>query len=310
MNRSAARIVVLGSINMDLVVRCASLARPGETVIAHSSSDVCGGKGANQAVAAARAGGDVVMIGRVGDDAFAGRLVANLERERVDCRCVRETPACASGLAVVCVEDSGQNAIVVVPGANARLEVADVEAARATIESADVLLVQLEVPITTVLAARRIAAASGVRVILDPAPAPPEFPDALLDVDLICPNQSEAAAMTAAPVTSEQQIESAARQLQQRGAKHVAITLGQRGALLWDGRKSYLVRPFEITPVDTTAAGDAFAGSLAVYWAEGHPLPDAVRFANAAGALAASRLGAQPGMASRQEIEELWRTES
>lgn len=308
MNRPTPRITILGSINMDLVIRCTSLPRPGETLMAESSAEMCGGKGANQAVAAARAGGDVTMIGRVGDDAFAGRLVANLERENINCQWIQRTTQCASGLAIVSVEQSGQNSIVVVPGANARLRVADVQAASSAIESSDVLLVQLEVPIDTVLAAIEIARAANVRIILDPAPAPTECPEKLLNVDLICPNESEAAAIIGRTVESVQQVEAAARELHRRGARCVAVTMGKRGTLLWDGEKSHRVNPLPITAVDTTAAGDAFAGALAFYWAEHGSLVDAVGFASAAGALAASREGAQPGMGSRDEIEELWRT--
>jgi ribokinase len=308
MTRPAPRIAILGSINMDLVLRCASLPGPGETVLAKSSAEICGGKGANQAVAAARAGGDVTMIGRVGDDAFASRLVANLRQENINCGQVKATSRCSSGLAIVAVEQSGQNSIVVVSGANGRLSVADVETAREEIESSDVLLLQLEVPIASVLAAIEIARAAGVRIILDPAPAPAECPDQLLQVDLICPNQSEATAILGDTVDTDEQVEAAAQALQQQGAKNVAVTLGERGTLLWDGANSQHIKPFPVTAVDTTAAGDAFAGALAVFWGEGNGLADAVRFANGAGALAASREGAQPGMPKRDDIERLWRT--
>ena len=302
------RIAVLGSINMDLVIRCQTLPRPGETTIAESSSEICGGKGANQAVAAARAGGEVTMIGRVGDDAFAGRLLGKLQEEGIQCEWVQSTPACASGLATVWVEQSGQNSILVVAGANAQLSVADVHAARPAIESSDLLLLQLEVPIVTVLAAIDVARQAGVRIILDPAPAPAECSPKLIDVDLICPNEAEAAAISGRTIGCIEDVEAAARELHRRGAKHVAITLGERGTLLWDGNQSHLVEAVSTTAVDTTAAGDAFAGALAVYWAEQNDLLDAVQFANAAGALAASREGAQPGMGTRDEIDETSRT--
>ncbi len=308
MNCRQPKIAVLGSINVDLVVRCATLAKPGETISADESTEICGGKGANQAVAAARAGGAVTMIGRVGSDAFANRLLGNLQREQIDCRWVRETPNCASGLAVVAVERSGQNAIFVVPNANGRLHKDDVDSARSVIESSDVLLLQLEVPMETVQAAVRIARAAGVRVVLDPAPAPASFPTELLQVDLLCPNESEAAAIVGRKVATIDDVEAAARQLHQGGARHVAITLGEKGTLLFDDNQSHLIEAYSTATVDTTAAGDAFAGSLAVFWAETDDLLEAVRFANAAGALAASREGAQPAMASREEIESLWRT--
>lgn len=302
------RIAVLGSINMDLVIRCQTLPQPGQTLLAQSSAEVCGGKGANQAVAAARAGGTVSMIGRVGDDTFAQRLIDNLEQAGIDGAHVRRTPQTSSGLAVVAVEDSGQNAILVVPGANGAVTVDDVLAARSVIESSDVLLLQLEIPVEPVAAAVGIARQAGVRVILDPAPAVTELPAALYDVDLLCPNESEAAILTGRPATTDSEALLAAERLQQRGTRHVAVTLGDRGTAVRSGRSSELVPAFPVTAVDTTAAGDAFAGALAVRWAETDDLVEAIRFANAAGALAASRPGAQPGMARRDEIEQLGRT--
>jgi ribokinase len=307
MTARAPRITVIGSINMDLVVRCDKLPRPGETMLAHSSAEICGGKGANQACAAARAGGAVTMIGRVGDDAFASRLLGNLNEQGICCDWVQATANCASGLAVVAVDQQGQNAILVVPGANGRVSVEDVQAARDVIAASDIVLLQLEIPLDTVLVAQRIARDAGVRVILDPAPARDEWPAELLRVDLLCPNESEAAVFCRAPVHSLQQAAAAAQSLHQMGARHVAVTLGERGTMLWDRESARHVEPFAVTAVDTTAAGDAFAGALAVRWAETDQLEAAVRFANAAGALAASREGAQPSMASRTEIEALWR---
>ncbi len=310
MSHDTPRIAVLGSINMDLVVRCAALPRPGETVTGCSAAEICGGKGANQAVAAARAGGVVSMIGRVGSDGFGAHLLVNLHKEQIVCRHVHDTADCPSGLAFICVEDSGQNSIIYVPGANGRVTVVDVQAARQAIESAQVLLVQLETPIDSVLAAIRIARAAGVRTIVDPAPAPAHCPDELLGVDLICPNESEAAAITGSPVDTLEQAEAAARTLHRRGARHVVITLGSRGALLFDGSAAQIIEPFAIRAVDATAAGDAFAGALAVAWAGGLSLLQAITFASAAGAVAASRPGAQPSLPTRQEIETLWRTRS
>ena len=303
--RGKPKIVVLGSINMDLVIRCGKLPVPGETLLAKSSQEICGGKGANQAVAAARAGGEVSMIGRVGNDAFGGRLVANLAHEGIDCSQVFRTEDCASGLAIVGVEDSGENAIMVVPGSNGRLCAEDVGRARSFIENSDVLLVQLEVPVDTVLAAVQVARNAGVKVILDPAPAPGAFPESLLEVDLVCPNEAEAEALTGIEVTTEESAIHAAMALQSRGAKQVAITMGDQGALLLDDCGGRMVPSFPVKAIDTTAAGDAFAGALGVRWAEGVTLEEAVRFGNAAGALAASRLGAQPGMGTREEIESL-----
>lgn len=302
------RITVIGSINMDLVIRCSTLPGPGETVLANSAAEVCGGKGANQAVAAAKAGGRVAMAGRVGDDAFADRLLGNLQREKIDCRHVRRTEHCPSGVAVVAVEESGQNAILVVSGANGRVGVEDVQAAKEQIETSDIVLLQLEIPLPSVLAAIAIARAAGVRVVLDPAPAPSDWPAELLRVDLLCPNESEAARLTGLPVDSLEQAQAAASRLHALGAARVAITLGARGCLLFDGQRHHKIEPFSVRAVDATAAGDAFAGALAVRWAETQDLRRAVQFANAAGALAASTHGAQPGMADREALENLANT--
>lgn len=290
---------------MDLVVRCQTLPQPGQTILADSSAEVCGGKGANQAVAAARAGGQVSMVGRVGDDSFADRLTGNLRREHVECDSVQATADCSSGLAIVSVEQSGQNSIVVVPGANGQVTVDDIQAAHRVIESAEVLLVQLEIPMDAVLAAVRIAQAAGVSVVLDPAPVQKSLLPELFHVDLLCPNESEAEVLAEMPVTCEKSAETAARRLHELGARQVAITLGAQGTMVFDGETATLIEPFRVTAVDTTAAGDAFAGAFAVRQAEGTSLTEAVRFANAAGALAASREGAQPGMATRDEIESL-----
>ncbi|QDV26199.1 ribokinase [Aureliella helgolandensis] len=298
-------IAVCGSINMDLVVRCQALPVVGQTVTAESATEVCGGKGANQAVAAAKAGGKVTLIGRVGDDAFANRLITNLHQQRVGCDRVSATSNCASGLAIVAVEDSGHNAIMLVPGANGHVSLEDIQANQSAIAGASVLLLQLEIPTASVLAAIRIARDAGVRCVLDPAPVCQDWTDELLQVDLVCPNETEAAAITGLPVATLAEAETAARQLQQRGARHVIITLGERGVLVLFGKELHHVQATPIRPVDTTAAGDAFAGALSVRWAETDDLLEAVRFASVAGALAATRPGAQPSLASRHEIESL-----
>lgn len=313
------RITVVGSINMDLVVTCRRIPAVGETVLARSASEFSGGKGANQAVAASRCGADVSLVGRVGRDAFRDRLLQNLRDHRIDIQHVQTSDNCSSGLAVISVEDSGQNAITVVPGANGRVTREDVRQARDLIQSSDLLMLQLEVPIDAVLEAIKIARESNVRVMLDPAPAPEpdQWTDELLGVDLICPNESEAAALVGHPVEDESQAASAARTLRRRGATNVAITMGNRGTmLLFDDETTQgqiiLIPAFQVDAVDTTAAGDAFAGALAVDWSQNHDQPnclvDAAHFASAAGALAACTHGAQPSMATRTEIEKLRRT--
>lgn len=303
MTEKSTKVAVLGSINMDLVVRCARLPDRGETILAQEAAEVCGGKGANQAVQAALAGAAATMIGRVGDDAIADRLLQNLERHGVDTQFVSRSQGCGSGLAIVAVERSGENSILVVPGANGLVSVEDVDAAAMAIENADILLVQLEIPMSAVLRGIQLAREAGVRVIVDPAPAPRDAPAELLQVDLICPNLSEAGALLGTALRNdEQMLVDAARELQQRGARSVAITLGAAGALLLTGQEPRFVPPIPTPAVDTTAAGDAFAGALAVFWGEGAPLEQAVQWANAAGAISASRAGAQPSMGSRDQI--------
>ncbi len=290
---------------MDLVVRCAKLPAAGETIMAESSAEFCGGKGANQAVAAALSGSEVSMIGAVGNDAFADRLMGNLAKHGVICRGVAQKAGQTSGLAIISVDQRGQNSIVVVPGANASISRDDVHAARSLIEQNDVMLVQLEIPVDAVLAGIEIAKLAGLRVVLDPAPAPTEFPPQLLAVDVVCPNESEAAALTGLPVDSIAGAGMAAAKLHQMGAQHVAITMGERGTLLHSDGESQLIPAFPVTAVDTTAAGDGFAGALATFWSQTGDLVESVRFANAAGGLAASKHGAQASMANRKSIESL-----
>ena len=300
------RIVVVGSINMDLVLRCTQFPKPGETLVALAYDEVAGGKGANQAVSAARAGAQVSMIGRVGDDAFGNRLVDQLKQQQVNCQCVLVTPDSASGLAMITVDQAGQNSIVIVEGANGRLTADDVRGLQQVIREADAVLLQLEIPLVTVLEVSRIARESGVRVILDPAPAPQQFPSELLQVDLICPNEHEAEQLTGIVVDSPEHALAAAQALHRQGARQVVITLGGNGAYLFDEQGGRGIPAFETSAVDTTAAGDAFIGAVVVHWVQTGNLDDAILFGNAAGSIAASRQGAQPSMASRTEIERLW----
>lgn len=301
----AARVTVVGSLNMDLVVRAPRLPGPGETIIGGEFLTLPGGKGANQAVAAARLGVQVALVGRVGRDAFAGPLLDNLDAAGVDHTFVRQDPEAATGVALIVVDAGGQNSIVVASGANMRLSPADVDAARAAIAAADVLLLQLESPLETVARAAEVARAHGVRVILNPAPAR-ALPAALLaQVDVLVPNESETALLANRAVTSPAEAEAAATALRGLGVETVILTLGERGALLAREGGSTHVPAFQVTPVDTTAAGDAFVAGLAVALAEGQPLPEAVRWGNAAGALATTRLGAQPSLPARQAVAAL-----
>jgi ribokinase len=302
---SSINIAVLGSINMDLVIRCRQLPRPGETIMADDSAEVPGGKGANQAVAASRLGATVQMIGRVGDDAFADRLLDNLAREGVGTALIRRSANCASGLAVVSVDKTGENSIIVVPGANRLLSVEDVSASADAIRDSDVLLLQLEVPLETVSAAAQLARDAAVPVILDPAPAPTELPAELRRVDVICPNQAETTAILGRPIESIEDARGAARELTRRGAKAAMITMGAEGAVVSNGKQVDWIEPFPVQAVDSTAAGDAFAAAVAVRLASGMSPVEAAQFGCAAGAVAATRHGAQPGMPSLADVASL-----
>jgi ribokinase len=300
-----ARVTIVGSLNMDLVARVPRLPQPGETIIGGDFHTAPGGKGANQAVAAARLGAQVSIVGRVGCDAFAESLLNNLTAAGVDHSYVIQDPEAATGVALIAVEDAGQNSIVVVSGANMCLSPADVDGAEATIASADALLLQLESPLGTVIRAAEVARAHGVMVILNPAPAR-SLPAALMSlVDVLIPNESETALLTGLPIGDQAQAEAAAATLRGMGVGTVILTLGERGALLAQARAIELVPAFEVTPVDTTGAGDAFVGGFAVALAEGRSPAEAVRWGNAAGAVATTRLGAQPSMPTRQMVERL-----
>lgn len=295
---------------MDLVVRCQDLPVAGQTVLSQSSSECCGGKGANQAVAASLAGGDVSMIGAVGGDAFADRLINNLIKYGVNFESVTRLQNQASGLAVIAVDSTGQNSIMVVPNANASVTPEIVRAAEPVIKRSDCLMMQLEIPIESVLEGIRIARQHGVPTILDPAPVPDEFPPTLLDVDFLCPNETEAAEISGLPVTTIEQAKTAAIRLQEMGARIVAITMGAQGTVLCESGSVTAIPALTVDTVDTTAAGDSFAGALVVRLTQDDTLHDAVVFANNAGSIAASRAGAQDSIPTYKQILKFGRQKS
>ena len=299
------RVVVVGSINMDLVARSPRIPHAGETVIGGDFRTVPGGKGANQAVAAARLGAQVRMLGRVGADPFGSQMLDNLSSAGVDIASIGRDPRAASGIALIMVDDAGMNSILVAPGANMLLSPADMDAAEAAIASAQVMLLQLEIPLETVVRAVQIGHAHGVKVVLNPAPAQPLPAELTSLVDVLAPNEFEAALLTGLPVDSDEQIRAAASALRATGAANVIITLGGRGALLATAGGFQHFPPFPVKPVDTTAAGDAFVGSLGAALAEGRPLTEAMRWGSAAGALSTTRKGAQPSLPTRAEVEQL-----
>ncbi|MGV3517648.1 ribokinase [Luteitalea sp.] len=295
------RIAVVGSLNMDLVVVAPRFAQPGETVAGDRFFTVPGGKGANQAVAAQRLGGQVAMIGGVGEDAFGATMTRALADEGIDVRHVDVRAGHASGVALITVDAAGENTIIVVAGANGTLTPDDVTLAREAIEAADVLLLQLEIPMAVVLAAARTARDAGRIVILNAAPAA-ALPDALVPlIDYLVVNETELFAI-AGDAAHDQP--SALAALRVRGAGAVVVTLGAAGARLEprEGPAS-LVRAYVVDVVDTTAAGDAFVGAFAVALAEGRPAVDALRRGNAAGALTVTRAGAQPAIPTRADVD-------
>lgn len=292
-------IVVVGSINMDLVVRAPHLPQPGETILGRDFKTFPGGKGANQAVAASRLGGHVKMIGRVGNDAFGAELLRTLQTDRVDTTFVQRDADAPSGVALITVEDAGQNTIVVASGANAKVTPADVDAAEAAFNGAAVLLLQLEIPLPAVWHAIEVAKRHRVRVLLNPAPSQPLDAQLLSRVDYLVPNQIELALLTEAAA-----LEQGVAQLQALGVRHVVVTLGGDGVAVCVAEKIDRLSPHPVNVVDTTAAGDAFVGGFAVALVEGQSTRAAAEWGNAAGALAVTRAGAQPSLPTRAELEE------
>ncbi len=298
------RVSVVGSLNMDLVVKARRLPQAGETVSGGTFATFPGGKGANQAVAAARLGAGVAMVGRVGADSFGRQLVDALTRDRIDVRHVRTDPAAATGVAFIGVDVEGRNMIMVAPGANARLPVADVDEAQDVITGARVLLLQLEVPIEAVLRAAALARAAGATVCLDPAPAA-LLPDALYaSVDVITPNEVEAHFLTGLEIHSPAEAERAAVVLRDRGPRVAVVKMGGRGAFYLGPAGRGHVPALPVSAVDTTAAGDAFAAALGVALGEGDAVADAVAFATRVAGIKVTRMGAQLGMPTRVEVDE------
>lgn len=298
-------IVVLGSINMDLVATAPALPEPGQTVRGDSFATTPGGKGANQAVAAARLGADVRMIGRVGDDTFGPMLLASLEAYGVNVDDVVTTPGTSSGVAVILLDDDRQNCIVGIYGANMACDETQLRAASRAIGGADALLLQMEIPLDISLEAAAIARRNGVPVLYDPAP-PPELPDSAYGAfDIIAPNEYEAAVLTGVAIDGVDSAHEAARILRSRGARTAIVKLGEQGVVYAADEGAGHVPAFAVAAVDTVAAGDGFAGALAVALAEGQPLERAVHFAAAAGALVVTKRGARDAMPDRAEVERL-----
>ncbi|HEY5729279.1 MAG TPA: ribokinase, partial [Anaerolineales bacterium] len=300
-------ILVVGSLNTDLVVRAPRFPQPGETISGEGLQVIPGGKGANQAVAASRLGANVSMLGRVGRDNFGDFLIEKLKANKVDTQLIQRDDA-PTGTAIIIVDSNGQNSIVLSAGANGKVSSQDVELASFSTPSTrsgrrfDLLLLQLEIPTPTVLSATQRAKDYSVRVILNPAPAK-QLPDELISLaDFIVPNETELSLLTSMELKDIPSAEKAAKKLLKRGAQNVIVTLGNNGALIINKEKSTHINPYEVDVVDTTAAGDAFIGGFAVALGSSSLL-DAVRYGCACGALATTKFGAQPSLPTKDEVE-------
>jgi ribokinase len=304
-------IVVFGSINMDLVTKTPRLPVAGETLQGYEFFTAAGGKGANQAVAAAKLGISTQIVGRLGGDNFGRQLLAGLQAAGVQTDGVLVDEATSSGVAVITVDDAGENNIIIVAGANGRVNQQDVERLSNVLPGAAALLLQLEVPLPAVLAAAQVARQVGVTVILDPAPARTDIPPELYPlVDIITPNEIEVSQLVGFPVKEQEAAAKASVELRQRGVSTVIVKLGAQGVFCATGvsaaarsAETFFVPAFPVQAVDTVAAGDAFNGGLAAALAEGRPLRDAVVWGAAAGAISATKAGAQPSLPDRDTFD-------
>ena len=305
-----SRILVIGSINMDILAKAPRFPRIGETVVGTDWETIPGGKGANQAVAVSKSGGKASMIGKVGRDEFGDTLMRNLKTNGVDITAIHKITSTTSGVALIVVDDKGNNTIVSIPGANSQLTINDLRENEELFESASILLIQLEIPWDTVAFAINHAQLNQVKIILDPAPAPltRPAPDWLGGVDILTPNQVEAEIITGVKVIDIASAQRAAEFLLKQGVLIPIIKLGAEGVLVLYEKRFHHIPSFKVPVFDTTAAGDAFAGGLATALAEGKPLLEAIRFANAAGALSTTKFGAQSSIPLRAEIDKLLRS--
>jgi len=301
-------ILVIGSSNTDMILNVPRVPHPGETILGGAFSTAPGGKGANQAVAAARAGGKVTLVARVGRDTFGDAAIAGFQCDGINTRFVQRDPAEPSGIALICVGADGDNSIAVASGANARLSITDLKKASGAFRRAAVLLLQLESPLQTVTAAARMAKQHDIPVILNPAPAQTLPRSLLRDVSVLTPNETEAEMLTGVRVTGPASARRAAKILHEQDVPNVIITMGARGAFVRGPNQQFLVPAFCVKPVDSTAAGDVFNGALAVALAIDWDLTFATRFACAAAALSVTRPGAQPSAPNRREVVDFLRS--
>lgn len=299
---NSKRIAVIGSSNTDMVIKTTKLPAPGETILGGEFFMNPGGKGANQAVAAARLGGKVTLIAKTGDDVFGGEARQIFESDQINTEYLITDTTHPSGIALITVDSHGENCIVVAPGSNSYLNRNDIELARQEILQSELILMQLEIPVETVDFVTTLAAEAGIRVILNPAPAAIISDEILSRLFMITPNETEAELLSGIPVRDVESATLAAQNLYDRGVKVVIITLGSKGALLFTGNNTILVPSPKVEAVDTTAAGDVFNGAIAVAISEGAALEKAVEFACKAAAISVTRMGAQSSAPYRKEI--------
>lgn len=297
------KIVVIGSSNTDMVIKSDRLPKPGETILGGNFLMNHGGKGANQAVAAARLGGNVTFVCKIGNDIFGNETMEMFHKEKIDTTYVGITTTEPSGIALINVDKKGENCIVVASGANSTLSVEDIQKAEPAIKRASIVIMQLETPIESVTYAARMAKKDGITVLLNPAPAQP-LPDELLaNVDIIIPNVTEAEIISGMCITDEESAKEAIRHISAKGIKTVIITMGARGALAYENNEFIHIPAFKVEAVDTTAAGDTFCGGLCVALSEGKSLKEAIIFASKASSISVTRMGAQGSIPLREEIE-------
>jgi ribokinase len=303
------KIIVVGSLNMDLVVRMPKIPRPGETLLGGVFKTFPGGKGANQAVAAARLGVHVTMIGCIGNDSFGQEMRATLAKEGIDTTHILVHPDEATGVALIQVDAQGQNSIAVASGANFRLTSTNVEKAMQIIGEFNALVMPLETPLETIYTATDIAARKGAKVILNPAPAQILEKDLLQLVDVLLPNEYEIAFMTGMQLQSASDINYAAEKLLSLGPRNLIVTMGSQGAILFNEKKARptIIPAWQVQAIDSTAAGDCFVGALAVGLCEGKSITAAAKFASAAAAISVTRIGAQPSLPYREEVDQFMR---
>lgn len=296
------KIIVVGSTNMDMVVKTTHIPVPGETVLGGSFFMNPGGKGANQAVAVARLGGNISFVSKVGNDIFGRQSSQLFDEEGINTYHVLSDDDLPSGVALITVDGDGENSIVVAAGANANLLPGDLEGALKELSEAAIVMMQLEIPLETVHYVARYASEKGVKVILDPAPATDLSPELLSHIDIITPNQTEAEMLSGIRVNNVKDAEAAARVIAEKGAKQVVVTMGTLGAVIYQQGEVRVIPAQKVNALDSTAAGDVFNGALAVALSEGKALADAVAFACAAAAASVTRMGAQSSIPYRNEL--------